>query len=167
MAWWTSFLRMLALTVTWLVSWVLIGRGDGTFRRAVAYPTGQRFARWVVVGEFTGDEHNDLVVANAVSASLSVFAGRGDGTFEEPDTLLGLNAGTGFTVSSVGTGDFNEDGRSDLTARLAQVAVRIIWCSRSSTTARRQASQGAYANTQLGSRNSLALGSPEHGDAAG
>lgn len=43
---------------------VLLGNGDGTFQRALKYPSGGEFAVPVAVGDLDGDGRPDLVVAN-------------------------------------------------------------------------------------------------------
>ena len=86
---------------------VLLGNGDGTFR------AGQNFAanrpRAAAVGEFNGDGHPDLVVANAAGGDVSVHPGNGDGTFQPA-----LHFAAGDFPSSMALGEFNGDGRPDL-----------------------------------------------------
>src|SRR5262249_52009843 len=86
----------------------------------VQYPAGE--APWsVAVGDFNGDGHADLVVANnggsrimfglnpwLASGTLSVLLGNGDGTFQAAPTYPGANG------LSVAVKDFNGDGISDL-----------------------------------------------------
>src|SRR5208283_5061347 len=93
---------------------VLLGKGDGTFRPQVTYPTGLT-PDAVAVGDFNGDGKLDLAVVNTgcppaggtcSGGSISVLLGNGDGTFQQPITT---NADT--VLTSLAVGDFNGDGR--------------------------------------------------------
>jgi len=95
---------------------VLIGRGDGTFRSTVSYPTGVFGAVKVAIADINGDGKPDLVVANDNSGtnigSVGILRGNGNGTFQ-----TALNYGTGGAVTtSVATADVNADGRTDVVA---------------------------------------------------
>jgi hypothetical protein len=93
---------------------ILLGNGDGTFRAAVNIAAGE--APWsVAVGDFNGDGHVDLVVANngwhhrsLASGTLSVLLGNGDGTFQAAQTYAGA-FGRAVVVK-----DLNGDGIADL-----------------------------------------------------
>jgi len=95
---------------------VLLGNGDGSFQPAVEYAAGtDPYA--IVTGDFNGDGIIDLAVADAGTAffsggdpgGVSVLLGNGDGTFR-PAVEYAAGASPGAIV----TGDFNDDGRSDL-----------------------------------------------------
>ena len=88
--------------------WILLGRGDGTFRFLVEYGVGND-PRSVAVGDFNGDGKPDLAVANSGSDRVSVLLGKGDGTFQPA-----VNYGAGADPWSVVAGDFNHDGKADL-----------------------------------------------------
>ena len=92
---------------------ILLGRGDGTFQRAPNVDVGQD-PEAITVGDFNGDGHQDLAVANAsftgepTPGSVSILLGRGDGTFQAaPDVGVGPNP------LSITVGDFNRDGHQD------------------------------------------------------
>jgi hypothetical protein len=89
---------------------VLLGNGDGTFRPAVAYPTGGSAPIRLVAGEFrTGSGILDLVVGNRGSNTIGILRGNGDGTFQSPITIGGFSG-----PQVVAAGDFNQDGNLDL-----------------------------------------------------
>ncbi len=92
---------------------VLLGRGDGTLAPMTAYEADHynEGPIKVAVGDFNGDGHPDLAVADLGGAAggASVLPGNGDGTFA-PRTEYATNSDS----QSVAVGDFNEDGRPDL-----------------------------------------------------
>src|SRR5579871_2729335 len=67
---------------------ILLGKGNGTFQTAVNYATGNNNPTSLASGDFNGDGHLDLVVANSNNfqsgANVSVLLGNGDGTFQAP-----------------------------------------------------------------------------------
>ena len=84
--------------------------GDGTFHDLTKLAVGLRPLA-VATGDFDGDDRLDLAIANAHSASVSVYRGDGDGTFSD---RLDLRANP-YTKSVV-TADFNKDGKQDIAA---------------------------------------------------
>ncbi len=88
---------------------VLLGNGDGTFKKAVTYPTGH-FPLSVAVADVNGDGKPDLIVSNAGSDTLGVLLGNGDGTFQAPVDY----ASGGSTPTPVAVADVNGDGKPDL-----------------------------------------------------
>jgi hypothetical protein len=89
---------------------VLLGNGDGTFQTAVNYTTGS--GPWsVAIADVNGDGKPDLVTANYNGSNVSILFGNGNGTFQPPANYP-LGGGTG--AISVAVGDFNGDGRADL-----------------------------------------------------
>jgi len=63
----------------------------------------------LATGDFNADGKLDLVVANLYSSDVSVFLGKGNGTFEPA-----VNYNVRSDPYSVALGDFNGDGRVDL-----------------------------------------------------
>lgn len=91
---------------------VLIGAGDGTFRRAETLSVGTQPVS-VLVADFDGDGFLDLVVPSAGSDDLSHFSGHGDGTFS-PAQRTPLPAAVSIYGGGIAAADLNADGRQDL-----------------------------------------------------
>jgi hypothetical protein len=93
---------------------ILVGNGNGTFQSARTYSAGAVPVQ-VVVGDFNHDGKADLAMTETADAAmtgastLSIFLGKGDGTFASP---IAYNLGNG--VAHVAAGDFNRDGKLDL-----------------------------------------------------
>jgi hypothetical protein len=97
---------------------LLLGNGDGTFRRAVTFPvdlTPFSNPLSLVAGDFTGDGRADVVVGNAflqggqgVKDQLFVFAGTGTGSFSAP-----VAHDAGALPVALAAGDFDTGGRAD------------------------------------------------------
>ncbi len=90
---------------------VFLGNGDGTFQPRVDYTTGN-IPVAVTVADLNGDGIPDLAVVNngfGTSNTVSVFLGKGDGTFLSGGTLV---TGTGPTQAVAA--DFGGNGTMDL-----------------------------------------------------
>ncbi len=87
---------------------VLMGNGDGTFRRHLRWPIDDG-ARRVFVADLDGDGLQDLLLVVSYGERLDSLAGNGDGTFR----LLSSFAVSG-DLSLVAVGDTNGDGLADL-----------------------------------------------------
>ncbi|MGA1983931.1 MAG: FG-GAP-like repeat-containing protein, partial [Acidobacteriaceae bacterium] len=96
---------------------ILLGNGDGTFTPAPSPAVGVG-PNSIVAADFNGDGILDLAVLNklntsgsAAPGSVTILLGNGDGTF----TPVGATPATGLVPVSLGVGDFNGDGKADLT----------------------------------------------------
>jgi uncharacterized membrane protein len=99
---------------------VLLGNGDGTFKKAKMYNTGGFDAiGWVEIADVNGDKKPDLVVANycatecsfpPAEGSVGVLLGNGNGTFKAVKTYP--SGGDG--AISVAVADLNKDGKPDI-----------------------------------------------------
>jgi hypothetical protein len=84
-------------------TWVQLGNGDGTFQEARDLGVQGRF---LAVADFDADGKLDLA---ATGVGITVFRGKGDGTFQPPQSFA---AGAG--LQSVNAADVNGDGVLDL-----------------------------------------------------
>ena len=87
---------------------VLLGNGDGTFQDQKTYWVGNDPVA-IVAGDFTGDGHTDLAVANFAANNVSVLLGNGDGTFQKA-----VQYAAGLMPDAIVAGDFTGDGHTDL-----------------------------------------------------
>ena len=95
---------------------ILLGDGTGSFSGPTSFPAGS-FPLSVASGDFNGDSHSDLAVANecvdgpcAIDPStVTILLGDGGGAFSDP---ISFPAGT-FPASVVAR-DFNGDSQPDL-----------------------------------------------------
>ena len=83
-------------------------RWRGQFQRPHLLGTGSNPVS-VAVGDFNGDDRQDLAVANYGSANVSILLGNGAGSFG-----AATDFGVGTNPNSVAVGDFNGDGKQDL-----------------------------------------------------
>ena len=85
-------------------SYILLGKGDGTFTLGLTPPTAA--GTIVQVADFNNDGHADIVV---YSGGFTVLLGSGDGTFRPGPGSGSIGVGLFFAVA-----DFNGDGIPDL-----------------------------------------------------
>jgi FG-GAP-like repeat/FG-GAP repeat len=99
---------------------ILLGNGDGSFSKAHNYPSGGYLGTAVAIGDFNRDGILDLAVSNyctsgvgtnCANGEVSVFLGRGDGSFKSPVSYSPRGCGA---VVAVAVADLNGDGNPDL-----------------------------------------------------
>jgi hypothetical protein len=125
----------------------LLGNGDGSFQAPVYFLTGQWPCR-VNSGDFNGDTHVDLVVANHDTDDTSILLGNGDGTF-----AAAVNYAVGDGPYDVEVGLLNGDGFQDLAVINNSAASVSILLSNGDGTF-----QGAVNYPAGGSPQSLVIG---------
>jgi hypothetical protein len=90
---------------------IFLGQGDGNFTFLTNYSSGNP-SYSIATGDFNGDTNTDLVTANYSYSSMSVFLGNADGTFASPTNYSGDFSEYHYSAA---VGDFNGDGKPDLT----------------------------------------------------
>ncbi len=89
---------------------IYLGNGDGTFRAGATYTVGI-FPTFGATASFRNNGVLDLVINDKLNNSVWVMLGNGDGTFQ-PAVAYPTTAES-YTV---GVGDFNGDGKTDIIA---------------------------------------------------
>jgi hypothetical protein len=92
---------------------VLLGNGDGTFRKGASYASGASGS--VNLGDFNGDGKLDI------AAGSSMLLGNGDGTFQNPVTFASM-----ISTGPIDMGGFVANGQLDLLGLDSQGAVSIF-----------------------------------------
>ena len=105
---------------------VLLGNGDGTFRKGVRATAGRNPVD-IAAADFNGDGKLDLVVSSlsvdTSPDSISVLLGNGDGTFQRPARFLVR----GIQPLHLTVADFNGDGKPDVaTVNMASDSVSVL-----------------------------------------
>jgi hypothetical protein len=92
---------------------VLRGNGNGTIQAAVSYPVGATVGgsgpTGLALADLNGDHQPDLVTANHLNGTISIFMGNPDGTFQSP-VLRSVGTAPVFVTAA----DLNGDGEPDL-----------------------------------------------------
>jgi hypothetical protein len=104
------------------VASVLLGRGDGSLRPSVSFPTAGRPAD-IATADLSGDGRVDLVtVSDNRRGSVTVLLNRGAGRFRRAGVYS-----SGAVAPAVATADLNHDGRIDiLTANLGRLDLGVL-----------------------------------------
>jgi len=100
------------------------GHGNGTLGPPVVTPLNIA-AIAAAAADFDGDGHLDLALGQAISTTLRILRGRGDGGFDAGEVL---NSDGGDVIPKVG--DFNGDGHPDLAALITGRDAVDTWLGR-------------------------------------
>ena len=101
-----------------------MGTGQGSFVALASYGVGHAQAPYsVAIGDLDGDGAPDLAMANAVSDTVSVLLGTGQGAFGTAASY----AVAARILDSVALGDLDGDGALDLaTANMESDTVSVL-----------------------------------------
>jgi hypothetical protein len=124
---------------------VLLGNGDGTFKKPTVYTLSYSYAFDIVAADFNGDGKLDLAVSDN---SLTIFMGKGDGTFRP-----GVDYGSNLTLQGLNVGDFNGDGKLDVAGSEDGGSAAMLFAGRGDGTFQSPASFGS-----MGQANWMAIG---------
>jgi FG-GAP-like repeat len=89
---------------------ILLGNGFGQFTPAAAVAVGS-LPSSIAVGRFNADAFDDLAIASVGDDNIAIKLGDGSGGFTGTGTV---STGTASDPRSTATGDFNNDGNTDL-----------------------------------------------------
>jgi hypothetical protein len=106
---------------------VLLGNGDGSFKRPVVLPgdaSNTATLEGLAVGDFLGNGKQDIAVAITDDIfgqnKVLVYLGNGDGTFQRTPLTLTLPSGFDKAIHSLVAGDFTGNGKADLAVTFTQ-----------------------------------------------
>lgn len=110
-----SFLDLIVTDEFFQIGQIFLGTGLGTFTPGVKFFTGNpNFT--AIAADFNNDGKLDLAVSESAiigTGAISIFIGRGDGTFNPRTTFPTSNK---LYTSSLAAADFNGDGNIDIAA---------------------------------------------------
>lgn len=89
---------------------VYLARADGTFNAPISTSSAPPSTD-LALGDFNKDGKLDVAVIGLGFNTVTVLLGNGNGTFEPPISFL---LPSGFSVNSITSGDFNNNGKLDL-----------------------------------------------------
>ena len=97
---------------------ILLGNGDGSFMPSSAGPIAASQSPYTIVaGDFNRDGNADLAAADLYDDTISIWLGKGDGTFGPASSIH-----SGSNGAPLAAADFNGDGRLDLVVGVAATA---------------------------------------------
>jgi hypothetical protein len=96
---------------SFLSTW--IGSGNGTFSEGLGQVTSST-VRSIAVGDFNNDGKLDVAAVIDGTDAVSIFVGKGDGTFAGPVAYATAPMAGSPPYHNVLTADFNSDGKLDL-----------------------------------------------------
>ncbi|MFL5871991.1 MAG: FG-GAP repeat domain-containing protein [Solirubrobacterales bacterium] len=96
---------------------ILLGDGTGNFTPAPTSPVPiGAVTRNLAAADLDGDGDQDLAVAKLFPAAVAILLNAGSANFTQPGTSPEDAGGNATNVTSVVTGDFNEDHATDIAA---------------------------------------------------
>jgi hypothetical protein len=125
---------------------VLLGQGDGSFVEGVQYEYGDTPTS-IAVADLNADGKADMAVTNGgpMSSAVSVWLGKGDGTFQRPTDYR-----TGKRPLGVGFADFNNDRATDLLVMNGEMDTFTVFLGNGNGTFQRGKESGADAGPVFG-----------------
>jgi hypothetical protein len=91
---------------------IMFGTSDGVFEAQMTFSTGTYSCpNSIVVGDFNNDRYLDIAVSNSYAQNVGVLLGIGNRSFLPQMTF---STGSASILTSITSGDFNNDGKLDL-----------------------------------------------------